>query len=513
MALNEHNDVAAVARSDPFLGAEVAQELSVDAAAQRALNHLKSGRYLEAQSICASILQVEPGKADVLHIMATSLHDAADYELAGEYIDRAIAAEPTSPAQFRTKARILLEIDDLEGALAAAKQAVELAPTNANLLSSLADICYERADYRAAVPMLRRAIACNPGYAPAHMILGNVLAALARFEECDASFQNSDALRADQPQNWVNRGIALMRSGDLQRGLEAFEWRWNWKKFSTRKPPIAAPRWQGENLPGGRILLWAEQGLGDSIQHVRFAAGLRERCGEVVLTGGERTWRFLSTASGVDAMVKVDSESLRREVFDAWVPAMSLPLILGTTVETIPADVPYLMLPASCHPAIAERLEVDGFKVGFAWTGNAEHRHNRHRSIPADALRPLVEMEGVTAFRLQREVDSRNAYDAGALKLRDLEPDDGDLADAASAVAGLDLVITVDTSVAHLAGALGKPCWILLSYASDYRWLTERDDSPWYPSVRLFRQPEPGDWESVIEAVKAALAARLTPLT
>jgi len=217
----------------------------------------------------------------------------------------------------------------------------------------------------------------------------------------------------------------------------------------------------------------------------------------------------LSTAPGVDAMVTADSKSLDGEVFDAWVPAMSLPLILGTTVETIPDDVPYLTPPEATHPAISERLNVDGFKVGFAWTGNADHRHNRHRSIPADALRPLVDMEGVAAFRLQRAVNSRNAYDDGALKLSDLEPDDGDLADAASAVAGLDLVITVDTSIAHLAGALGKPCWILLSFASDYRWLTERDDSPWYPSVRLFRQPEPGDWRSVIEVVKDALVREL----
>lgn len=509
MALYEQNNVAAAARSDPFLGAMVAQELSVGDVAQRALNHLKSGRYLEAQSICASLLQVEPGKADVLHIMAASLHDAADYELAREYIDRAIEAEPENPAQFRTKARILLECDELEGALAAATRAVDLAPTNPALLSAQADICFERADYRAAVPLLRRAIACNPGYVPAHMIMGNVLAALARFEESDASFQRSDALLPDQPQNWVNRGLALMRAGALQRGLEAFEWRWKWKKLATRRPAIAAPRWQGETLPGGRILLWAEQGLGDTLQHVRYAAWLREHCGEVVLTGGERTWRLLSTAPGVDAMVTADRKSLDGEVFDAWVPAMSLPLILGTTVETIPDDVPYLTPPEATHPAISERLNVDGFKVGFAWTGNADHRHNRHRSIPADALRPLVDMEGVAAFRLQRAVNSRNAYDDGALKLSDLEPDDGDLADAASAVAGLDLVITVDTSIAHLAGALGKPCWILLSFASDYRWLTERDDSPWYPSVRLFRQPEPGDWRSVIEVVKDALVREL----
>jgi tetratricopeptide (TPR) repeat protein len=509
LALDDQNGVAAVARSDPYLGAEVAQELSVGAAAQRALGYLKNGKYLEAQSICASILQVEPGKADVLHIMAASLHDAADYELAGEYIDRAIEAEPANPAQFRTKARILLEIDDLDGAFAAAKRAVELAPRNANLLSAMADICYERADYRAAVPYLRRALACNPDHAPAHMVMGNVLAALVRFEESDACFQRCDVLRPSQPQNWVNRGLALMRAGALQRGLEAFEWRWKWEKFSTRRPPVAAPRWRGEKLSGGKILLWAEQGLGDTLQHVRFAAWLREHCDEVVLTGGKRTWRLLSTAPGVDRMITVDRESLDHEAFDAWVPAMSLPLIKGTTIETIPCEVPYLTPPATTHPVVAERLQVDGLKVGCAWTGNAEHRHNRHRSIPADALRPLTEMEGVTAFRLQREVDSRNAYDSGGLELKDLEPDDGDLADAASAVAGLDLVITVDTSVAHIAGALGKPCWILLSYASDYRWLTGRDDSPWYPSVRLFRQPEPGDWKSVIEAVKAALAEKL----
>jgi hypothetical protein len=188
---------------------------------------------------------------------------------------------------------------------------------------------------------------------------------------------------------------------------------------------------------------------------------------------------------------------------------MSLPRIFGTTLETIPADKPYLSAPKKTHPVIKERLDVEGLKVGFAWTGNAAHRHNRHRSIPAEALKPLAELKGVTGFRLQREVGTTLAYGDGGLELRDLEPDDGDLADGASAVDGLDLVITVDTSVAHLAGALNKECWILLSYAPDFRWLRDRPDSVWYLSVRLFRQPSPGDWASVVEEARKALAERV----
>ena len=511
MAISNSEDVAVAAapRSDPSLGAVVAQEMHIDDAAQEAVRYLQKGESKHAETICTAILKAEPDNAGVHHLMAAVLHDKGDYDASRTHVERAVELEPDNPLFLRTKATVLVECGEPVLACETAQRAVALAPNEPTLLTSLADTYFEQADYRKAISAARRSIALDPNHAQGYMILANGLSALARFEECDANFQRCIALRPDSPLDRINRSLALMLAGDLERGLVEYEWRWKWKRFPVRKPPVNAPRWEGEELQNGRILLWSEQGLGDTIQFIRYAKMLRERCGEVVLVNRERTARLLGTASGVDRVLDPNNGGWDPNGYDAWVPTMSLPRIFGTTLDTIPSETPYLSPPKEVHPVIKERLDVEGLKVGFAWTGNAAHRHNRHRSIPAEALKPLAELEGIVPFRLQREVGTTLAYGDGGLVLRDLEPDDGDLADGASAVNGLDLVITVDTSVAHLAGALNKECWILLSFAPDFRWLRDRPDSLWYPSVRLFRQPSPGDWESTVEQVRLALIERV----
>ena len=466
---------------------------------------LRNGQLGEARAKCAAVLSKVDDHAGLHHLMAAICHDQRETATAVVHARKAVSLRPNGVGYQRSLATCLLANREPDEAGAVVRRALEQEPDNAVLLILLGDCMFEQGCYREALAVLRRAIALDPDHVQGHMVMGSILAALGRAGEAGASFVKGLTLRPDNPLGQVNRGLALMRAGDFVRGLEAYEARWSWKCFRTRKPAVSAPRWQGEDLPGGRILLWSEQGIGDTIQYARYAALVRERCDHVTLAVTRRAHRLLSSVPGVVSVIEPADDAGQRDFFDAWVPTMSLPWLFGTTVETIPSQTPYLRAPEPANALIRERLYVSGLKVGFCWCGNPSHRHDRHRSMAFDQLAPLVGHPGITAFRLQRDVRERD-HEALAL-LAEIEPEGGDLADVASAIAGLDLVVTVDTSIAHLAGALNVPCWLMLPYVSDFRWLEGRADPPWYPSVRLFRQPQPADWQAVVDEVRSALDA------
>lgn len=382
-----------------------------------------------------------------------------------------------------------------QGALADAEslylRALDGAPDDAHLLQNLGAVLLRQRKMPDAERVKLRVLALAPELPSAWSNLGAVYAGMQRETQAERCYRRAIALDAAYARARYNLSYLLLRQGRLAEG---------WQMLESRAQPsgfggyFAFPRWQGEALAGKSILICPEAGMGDMLMLCRYAPLLKARgAARISLLCHAPLARLLRGAAGIDQVIAI-GEPLASTGWDWWVPILSLPGLCGTTLETIPAEVPYLQLPA---PATA-RPAASPLRVGLAWKGNVRHENDGARSLASlDVLAPLGAVTGVEFFSLQKgagenEVADTITFVAGGAAL-------GDMLDTASLVAQLDLVISVDTSVAHLAGALGKPCWLLLSdYLPDWRWLAGRNDSPWYPTMRLFRQPSIGGWQALI---------------
>jgi hypothetical protein len=313
------------------------------------------------------------------------------------------------------------------------------------------------------------------------------------------------ALDPASPGGRYNLALALLREGSFREGWLLHESRWDFRELKLRRRYFPQPQWKGESLTGKTILLHAEQGLGDTLQFVRYLPLVAALGGRVVLEVQPRLFRLLQSMEGAERVL-ARGESLPG--FDCHCPLMSLPLLFDTTPETIPAATPYLQPDASAvaaawqlHPRHGEQL-----RVGLCWAGNPQYKSDEQRSTSLEHLLPLAHASGATFFSLQ--------FGPAAAQIESVRPrfplidacsHHKDFAETAAFAATLDLVLSVDTSVAHLAGAMGLPVWVLLPHLADWRWMEGRDDSPWYPTARLFRQSSPGGWQSLAERVRDEL--------
>jgi hypothetical protein len=301
-----------------------------------------------------------------------------------------------------------------------------------------------------------------------------------------------------------NHAMLLLLAGDLEAGFREFEWRLSHVSPKFRPRSFDVPRWHGEPRDGRTLLIHAEQGLGDSLHFVRFVTQAAATGGPVVLQVQPPLLEMLRDSLDVTVIARDEPMPL----FDLHVPLMSLPFELGITLETIPAKVPYLKAaPARAAEWRKKLADFSGLKVGVVWAGSPGHRHDRLRSLPAALVLPRLAMPGVQLFSLQKEPRADDCVVLERLnsEIVDLAPSLASFADTAAAIAAMDLVISVDTAVAHLAGALGKPTWILLPHVLDWRWFYEREDTPWYPTARLFRQTRSRDWASVLDRLPLEL--------
>ena len=289
----------------------------------------------------------------------------------------------------------------------------------------------------------------------------------------------------------MNRALALLQSGEWEQGWKEYEWRW--KTGLSRQRAFPQPLWDGAPLRGRRILLYAEQGIGDVLHFVRYAALVKERGGTVIVECHKPVAGILKSATGVDATIELGSPLPH---FDVQAPLLSLPRIFGTTLATIPACVPYLTADATRAQAWRSRNAlVRGLRIGVTWSGNPRQTNQHRRSVPPELLVRLSELPAVSIFAI--------TPGPGPEPMICRDPEFSGMEDTAAMISELDLIISVDTMAAHLAGALAKPVWLLLAYAPCFRWLLKREDTPWYPTMRLFRQEHPGDWAAVMERVGA----------
>lgn len=433
---------------------------------------LQTGEPGKAARLCRKVFAVQPDNAFAHNLHAVLSHQAGNTAEAVTRLEQAI--------------RLNAGVPDFHFNLGVALQALE-----------------RHAD---AAATYRRTLALQPQHVGALTNLGRALQKQAQPQEAIACFERALALKPDLPEaHW---GLATQRLllGDFARGWEEYEHRWTLPENQGLRREFAAPRWDGDDIAGRTVLLHAEQGVGDTLQFVRYAPLLARRGAHVIVLCQPPLKRLLMEMD--DIAVVADGEPLPE--FDLHLPLMSLPRLFGTTLATIPADVPYLRAdPVDVHAWNGKLGDKNHFKIGLIWAGNRRHLNDRNRSCALETFAPLANVSDIRLYSLQKDEAAAEIRNAPTnMGLVDLNDQLVDFADTAAVITCLDLVITVDTAVAHLAGALARPAWLLLPFAPDWRWMLAREDSPWYPSLRLFRQNQAGDWSGVLTAVINTLRQR-----
>jgi tetratricopeptide (TPR) repeat protein len=433
---------------------------------------------------------------------------AADLTGAAAAYLQALAADPAcGPARAN-----LGYVRERQGALLEAElhylQALALLPEHPQLLQNYGVLLHKLKRFDESEAAARLAVQLAPDSAAAWSQLGVLFACVQREEEAEACYRHALALDPGFARASFNLAYVLLRQGRFEEGWPLLAARW---QFEPLAQAFDCAPWNGEPLAGKSIVIAMEAGQGDMIHFCRYAALLKERgASRVAVACHPALRRLFATLPGVD---EVYASPAPMAGWDYWTHPMRLPALFGTTLATIPAAIPYLRAEPALAQRWRERLAAAApagstLRVGLVWHGNPDYENDADRSLPSlHTLAPLASVEGITFVSLQKgAAEGEAAHPPANLHLMDIANELHDFADTAAVIANLDLVISVDTAVAHLAGAMGRPCWLLLpDYRCDWRWLTARDDTPWYPSMRLFRQSSAGDWEAVMTRVASAI--------
>jgi Flp pilus assembly protein TadD len=463
---------------------------------------LAMGEIDESIASYKAAVGLQPSCGEAWCNLGVALRSVGDFSQAIVAYNRAIELMPGLADVYMNRGVALDALGRRDEAIADYRRAVEINPSHAKAHYNLANGLSGSDELEASIAEYERAIQLRPDFVEAHSNLGNALMRAGRRDGAMSAYNRAIELDPSSADPRWNRSLALLLQGDYERGWEEYEWRNRLVPPSSELFP--QPRWGGENLNGRTILLHAEHGLGDTVQFVRYVSLLAERGGRVILRC-QRELRELLKNLCVDQLI-VEGETIPS--FDVHCPLMSLPHAFGTRLNSIPNSVPYLTPDPSRVEQWQRRLTLSpGFRVGVVWAGRPQHQYDGDRSIRLLALAPLARVAGVKFFSLQKgEAAEQTRKLPPGMDLLDHTALLVDYADTAAMISQLDLVISVDTSVAHVAAAMGKPVWLLLAFAPDWRWLLDRDDSPWYPTMRLFRQSVRGDWTSVIERVTQSLS-------
>lgn len=458
------------------------------------------GDYQGAAESYRRALEREPLHAEASHNLGVTL---TMRNLPGEAVtayERAIRIRPDYPEPHNNLGTLMQALRREDRALYHYGEALRLAPDSLEVRYNLALLHQERDRLDEAAAGYRELLALKPDHAEALNNLGNTLLALGRPREAAACYRKTLAGDPDSADaNW-NLGVTNLLLGRFTEGWKGHEWRFRQKGSSPRVFP--QPLWDGSPLAGRRILLHAEQGLGDTLQFVRYAPLVKDRGGHVILECQKPLVRLLSGMRGVDCLIPAGAVL---PSFDCHAPLLSLPAIFQTDWASIPAAIPYLTVPPAEQERWKSAIEARvgaraGLKVGLTWAGNPRHKNDRNRSLPVDALGALAGLDNILFFGLQKGCAGPNPLET--VELLDAA---SDFRDTAAIVQNLDLIVSVDTSVAHLAGAMGKPVRTLLPFAPDWRWMLDRASTPWYPSMKLYRQTRRQDWTEVLEKLRAEL--------
>ncbi|MBB3261255.1 Flp pilus assembly protein TadD [Paraburkholderia bannensis] len=477
---------------------------------------LRRGRIAAAEQAYRRLLALRPDDVSALSNLGVVLMHESRMDEAEAVLARALEADPNHINALLHQGLLMWRLGRLAQSEAAYRAALARDANNAQAWNNLGLLLKDMNRLPESETACRRAVALNGSLAEAHNNLGNALWQLGRVEESVEAYRHALALRPDYAAARANLALPLLCLGDYESAWPLYEARHDPSMGAegVRRPPVPYPPWQGESLVGKSILVWPEQGLGDSLQFCRYVPMLKALgAAHVSVACAPTQQRLFETLAGADRVIPLNGQG-RIERHDYWCLMMSLPLRFGTTVATIPARVPYLLAQADEVEKWRTRLPRTGLKVGLVWAGNpradqaSSNAMDQRRSLDAQAFVPLLNMPGVTFISLQLGDSTRPQIAKLPAAIQPFDPMDEvrDFADTAAIVANLDLVITVDTSMAHLTGALGKPVWVLSRYAACWRWFKDREDSPWYPGARVFRQTQADAWDDVLRRVERSLA-------
>ena len=515
-----------------------AQPENFDALHLLGLAKAQGGQMGEAFRLMSAALKINGHAPELLMNFANVLHALKRDAEALDCLDKALALRPGDPDALLNRGNALLTLGRPQEALASFDAVLARNPRHADALlgrggahaalgraqPALADFdaalalghlgaSYNRGNalaelgrYAEAVAAFDRALSVAPNHAQAWNNRGNALTALKRHQEAIESFGKAIALQKDYADAHLNRALALLVLGDWPSGFAEYEWRWQRSGMTDTRRGYGKPLWLGE-YPIARktILLHAEQGLGDTIQFARYAP-LLARAGATVMLEVQAELKTLLT--GLEGVTSCHARGEKLPAFDVHCPLGSLPLAFKTEPATVPAEIPYLRADEAHLAKWRPRIEaLPGKRVALAWAGNANHANDRNRSIDLKLLEPLLALDGVSYLSIQRDLRGNDAEIlARHANVSHLGGELSDMADTAAIAALADLTISVDTSVVHVAGSLGRPLWVMLPFAPDWRWTLNGEHTPWYPQAQLFRQAALGDWPSAVATLRAELA-------
>jgi Tfp pilus assembly protein PilF len=472
---------------------------------QQAFALHRTGSLAEAGSLYRAILAEDPRNVDALHLLGLVLKSEGKMDEALASMRRAVELRPDFADGLYNLGNLHMGAGRTAEAIDCFRRAIRFKPELAEANYNLGNVLRDQGDLEGAEAAFRAAIAARPDYVEAVHNLANVLKSLNRVEAAIMQYRHAIALKPDLGEAHYNMGLVLMLIGAMEEGLEKYEWRWEVDGFPTPRRDFGKPRWTGEAIADKTLLIHAEQGLGDAIQFARYLPLIAGRARRIVLESRKPLMRLMETLPGVDQVVEVGHPL---PPFDVQAPLLSLPYILKTRLHSIPGTVPYLRADPSAVAAWQARRDAR-FTVGLIWAGNRKPDPSRTTGLAA--LKPILDVPGIRFVGLQKELepgdealiaglDGRLDWWGGAF---------ADFTDTAAAMDAIDLVISIDTGPAHLAGALGRPTWVFIPFAADWRWLMAQPDSPWYPTMTLYRQEVRGDWTAEIARVAADLRRRV----
>lgn len=484
-------------------------------------------------------LDIKPDYSEALHNIAIIHLNRGEFETACEYAKKAVTAAPGLAEAYNTLGYCRQQLGHLRDAAVFYQKAVELKPDYAEAYNHLGVLLTDQSNYIEAVTAFQKAIAIDPKYAELYNNMAIAKKGLCAFDEAienykkateiDPSFYQAfnnlaNSLRdkgrpaeaienynraieinPDYAEAYWNRCLAMLVNGDLAEGFRQYQCR--------REPSLGIvtyphtydkPRWDGRPINGKTLLIHYEQGFGDNIQFIRYLPKLKEIGATVLFEARKPMLELLRDFPGIDRLIEARADRGVSEDFDFYAALMDLPAIFQTTLETIPDDVPYIFADKDKTEIWKERLGTDHYKVGIVWAGKPTHGNDANRSCKLNNFAPLAKIDGVKLFSLQKG-DAVKQIGQFGIEIENLAEHLETFADTAAAIENLDLVISVDTAVLHLAAAMGKSAWALIPFSPDWRWLLDRSDSPWYPTLRLFRQKKYADWKEVFEEITQEL--------
>jgi tetratricopeptide (TPR) repeat protein len=436
----------------------------------RAADCIRTGDLAQAESLLREVLRKKPQNPDALHLLGLVAHLLGKYQPAASLIEKAIEGRPSDSRMHSNCGEAYRRLGDLDRACLFIRRALELDPQNADAWCNHGSVCRE----------------------------------LGLLDEAVSAYRHAISIQSDHSNAHYNLGLALLVTGNFSEGWQEYEYRW--KAVSHLKPrEYTQPLWKGQDLGQKIILVYHEQGHGDTLQFVRYLPQLTNLGAKVILECPPSFHRLFQCVPGIEC------RSFGSDIndFDYHIPLLSLPATFNTTMETIPHAVSYLWAQADDLSLWQERTSQDNStcRIGICWAGNPHHINDRNRSCRLSLFAPLAGIKGATFYSLQKdEAASQAKHPPAGMKIIDFTDRLKDWADTAALIQTLDLIVTVDTAIAHLAGALGRPVWMLVPFDPDWRWLLARCDSPWYPTMRLFRQPERRKWAAVSAALAAAVS-------